>query len=213
MPANKKYFWIVGLCIMIFASFINPDSNFKDDTVSKSSSQIALNSMKPKKKKLSINRIKLGMTKEQVIKVAGKPDYDSNSATYLKYGEHYIYFRNKKVSGGDTNNLEKEVKKQADEKEKKQREKREIIKYQAQRIGQKTVESLQKGPYPYNSIRVDGGMMYSIVYKNASFYRLDTDDGYTSVFLQDKNAPDGLGELLYTGKTLIRDKPQQVITY
>lgn len=88
--------------------------------------------------------------------------------------------------------------------EKNKNQQQNDLKYQAQYFGQKDVETLQKMSSTYKSMRVDDGMMYTFHFNNDMLVRVDTDDGYTTVYKYDENANDGLGEQLYNGKTIMQ---------
>ncbi|MFP7243123.1 hypothetical protein [Pediococcus pentosaceus] len=222
MPANKKYFWIVGLCIMILASFINPDSNFKDSTTSKSSSQSTsqadISSAKPKKEKLSTDRIRLGMTKEQVIKVAGKPEYDGyKEYNHIEYKDGDVWFTNGKASSGGVPGIVNEVKRKADSERAARKEKYQKIaddKLTAEMIGTAPVAKIQKMDPIYKPFEFDDGIIYLRTMGGTTYARVDSiSDQMTRVYYYKPEAENGLGDNLYVGRTIINEPPKTQYIY
>lgn len=208
----KRYLGFIGLLLLIIGSLISPVSTEEQKSMPDPQKKSDTSSTKTSSSSLSYKKIKVGMTYNDMIKVAGKPDYDGyKNSKYVTYEDKNIYFNKGKVRGGDTKELVDEVKKNGDDKKKQEQEDREILQYRAERFGQKTVESLQRPNSPYQSEKVQEGMIYTTKYNGEMLVRLDTDDGYTHVSEFDKNSETGMGKDLYTGKTILQDSPNYVI--
>lgn len=187
----------------------NPDKKMSQQTESKKQNKAAhsddqkssKSSNEPTKdrkivKKKHFSNIKLGMTKEQVIKELGKPDFQTSRN--LTYGEKNIYLVDNKVIGGNYESLQKQVDKKNHEK----KEKQEQLKSFAQAFGERSAKHLDRMPSVYKKIPLDTGeTMYSWKTDYGLLVRVDSADGATTkVYKYDKKADDGLGELLFTGQ-------------
>lgn len=141
--------------------------------------------------------IKLGMTKQEVIKKMGKPD--TQTSRNLTYGKKNIYLVNSKVIGGNY----KELQKQVDASESKKEEKQAELKSYAQAFGRKSTSHIKKMSSAYKTIPLDNGdMMYSWKTDDGLLVRVDSDNRVTKVYKYNSSTKDGLGKLLFTGTTI-----------
>lgn len=222
---------IIGIAFLIVGSIVSP-VNTSTETVktdvkkssifsTKKSSSIKsenkikkANNTSTTSKSSTINynfdNVKPDMSKDQVINAIGAQPTDKDEYT-LYYGDEDLDFNEDRLIGSSVQSIQDKVDakyKAAQNSEKKQSEQRDSLKYQAQYFGQKDVETLQKMSSTYKSTRIDNGMMYTFHFNKDMLIRIDTDDGYTTVYKYDNNANDGLGEQLYNGKTIIQKENQ-----
>lgn len=178
------------------------NSDTKKTVAKKSSSKNKASTKKTKKKVYSFNKIKIGMTKSQVISIMGKPTDESSST--LMYGSDDLDFENDKLFDGSPDKIHKAAikkdKAEAKESSKKRANESELKSF-AKVFGQKDVETLQKYVgSAYSSIETSQGMAYGWKTDYGMLYRLDdSSTGITHVY------KDGLGDSgtqLYVGQTL-----------
>ena len=207
----KRYVGLLGLSLLILGSLISPISTEEQKPATTPQKQSNPSSTKTSSSSLSYKKIKIGMTYNEMIKVAGKPDYDGyKDYEYVTYKDKNIYFKNGKVHGGNTKELMDQVKSSSESKKSSKQLDTDKIKSCAKYLGQKDVETLQKRNI-YKSMRIDEGIMYTDNTSMPMLIRIDTDDGYTTVYEFNKNSKNSLGNELYTGKTIMqKQKPTYV---
>lgn len=204
---KKRWFWIL-IAVLLILGALNPADKKNDKQVLNPVETTKSQSKPQSKETTSPNKIKLGMSYEEVLKVAGKPDYDGyKEYNKVDYGDYDIWFKNGKVTSGNT----KEIMAQAKEIADKEKDKSQDLKYNASFFGRKPVAEIQEKNYVYPSVRVDEGMMYMWANEGDKLIRLDTDDGYTTVYKYDENADEGVGQTLYTGKTIVQKQDKTIV--
>lgn len=216
---SKKANWIilVIMALLVLGSFeniINPQktrqsTRSNNSEVSRSSKVSSDESSIEKKtsKTIKIHQLKLGMTKKQVFEILGDPtDPNGRLVAWDKYGEFY-FDKSGKLIGGSPSYIQSLVnKKIAKEKEDRKNKQNMLLGY-AQSFGTKAVADIQKNTAAINSMKIDGGMEYAEAFDNGiSLVRIDTDDGYTTVYQADSNTENGLGKQLYQGKTIMQKR-------
>ncbi|WP_076636649.1 hypothetical protein [Lactiplantibacillus plantarum] len=153
-------------------------------------------------KKYDFSKVRLGMTKSQVIAIMGKPT--EQDTTYLMYGSDDLDFHDDKLFDGSPRNIKeaatKKEKNEAKESIRKRVNESELKSF-AKVFGQKDVETLQKYVgSAYSSIETSQGMAYGWKTDYGMLYRLDdSSTGITHVY------KDGLGDSgtqLYVGQTI-----------
>lgn len=183
---NKAKLWLVGIIVvsvmvlvfMVFGGSKSPDN------------------------------IKLGMTYEEVIKVAGEPDYDGyKKSNHVEYNDKSVWFKDGKVTSGQTVGIMEEAKKNGD----KEKQAAQDMKYKASFFGRKPVAEIQEKVNVYPATRFNDGMMYMWANDGNKLVRVDTNDGYTTVHKYDEDTDDGLGQVLYTGKTILQKQDKKVV--
>ena len=185
------------------------------NTTSKSSASSSSLSNQSSSSSLNYSKVEYGMTMDEVINAIGVQPTDRDDYT-LYYGDEDFDFNENKLIGASVKSVQDKIdaKFKADQQsEKKQREEQDSLKYQAQYFGQKDVETLQKMSSTYKSTRIDNGMMYTFHFNNDMLIRVDTDDGYTTVYKYDENTSDGLGDKLYSGKTIMQKEKRPYYFY
>jgi outer membrane protein assembly factor BamE (lipoprotein component of BamABCDE complex) len=189
---NKKY-RNVSIAIAIISFFVV--GYFGKDSTAKPNKSVETEKVSTSKQSRFSN-IKLGMTKKEVIKELGKPDFQTSRN--LTYGKKDIYLVDNKVIGGNYKSLQKQV----DKKNAEKKEKQEQLKGSAQVFGKRSTKHLESMPSAYKKIPLDTGeTMYSWKTDYGLLVRVDSADGATTkVYKYDKKADDGLGELLFTGQ-------------
>ncbi|EIW13334.1 hypothetical protein KCA1_2039 [Lactiplantibacillus pentosus KCA1] len=176
-------------------------ANTKQD--SKSSSKIqASKSSQATKKHYDFSKIKLGMTKAQVIAILGEPT-DQNSST-LYYGSADLDFDHDQLFDGSPSEIHKAANKKATADAKKASRKKanaSQLKSFAKVFGQKDVETLQKNVgIAYSSTETSQGMAYGWKTNYGMLYRLDdSETGLTHVY---KGGLGDDGTELYVGQTI-----------
>lgn len=180
---------------------------------SKKSSQIA-------DRKKSVNKLKLGMSKEEVVKLIGKPLYETKEDNSFDYKEGTIFFDGQnKVNGGTTDGLREQFtaatssKKAAersstDDKQDEQNNKESIARY----FGNKSEEYLQKRPYAYAKQQVNGEWHYMYKQDNITYLRVDSSDNNTTVY-EYNSATDEVGQTLYQGQTIFYEPAKRTFNY
>lgn len=162
--------------------------------------------------KKKAERLKLGTTKNNVIKRIGKPVRDDGQM--LTYDDFILYFENDKLVGGNLPAIQKKVdKKIAKEKENK-KEERSTLQGYAQYFGRRPVDYLQKMPSTYKSQKIGDDMYYmwmSDSEKKTILVRINSPNNFTSVYLYDDKATNKLGKLLYQGRTIYQKPATQVV--
>lgn len=167
--------------------------------------------------------IKLGMTKEAVTKILGKPTSQSSNVMY--YGTQSLSFIDDKLTSGTPSQLAPQISSSVSEsiknkvkeeptEQQKQAKNQEKIKSFARTFGNKPAQEIQEKSYTYSSSSVDGlGIVY--MWKNdfGTLMRIDGSDNITSVYLYDPNAKQGKGKLLYQGHTIINKQKKQYTFY
>ncbi len=151
------------------------------------------------------------MSYNEMINVAGKPDYDGyKEYQYVTYDNKDVYFKNDKVHGGTTQELMDQIKSSSTAKESSKVKDDDKVKSRAKYFGQLDVESLQKNDI-YKSMQIENGIMYTDHTDNPMLIRIDTDDGYTKVYKYNPHSKDNLGDNLYTGKTILQKQKQTYV--
>lgn len=196
-------------------SSINKETTTKSSSSSKTSSkkrQHKSNKISKYFTKKKAEKLKLGTTKNEVIKKIGKPLRDDGQM--LTYDGFILYFEKDKLTGGNLPAIQKKVdQKIAKEKEKK-KEERSTLQGYAQYFGRRPVDYLQSMPSTYKSQRIGDDMYYmwmSDSEKKTILVRIDSPNNFTSVYLYDDKADDKLGKLLYQGRTIYQKPTTQVI--
>lgn len=225
-PFYKRWwFWIIIL--ILFSSAINSPSSDSDadntDVVSTfSSSQKATSSSSINKQeslksndssqKFKANRLKLGTTKEEVIRKIGKP-IDSTEGT-LVYNGFALYFENNKLVGGNLPKLQKKVNASIEKKKESESQKKQDLYNYAKIFGQIPVSELQKYSENYSSQRIGNDMMYVETAPNEQKYiRIDDNNGFSTVYLYDANSKDCIGQQMYQGKTILQPEKKNEDIY
>lgn len=218
-PFYKKWWFWVIIVIILAGAFGDSDSG--SSSSKKTSSHSSIHSSKIVKTKSTTNQwqkikaenLKIGTSKEKVIKELGKPV--DNSDGLLTYHGFHLYFENNKLVGGNLPKLQKKAEKAASERKQSEKNKQQQIQNFAQIFGQEPVEEVQKKTMVYPSQRVGNNMMYSWKPDKdmPTYIRIDDEHGFTAVYLADSNAKNGLGRQLYQGKTIMQKNKQPVIIY
>lgn len=199
-------FMIIGLMLAPAINNSSESNDYnsanKDSTTIKESTSQSHSSKSSSSEKYDFSRVKLGMTKSQVIAIIGKPT-DENSST-LMYGSDDLDFENDKLFDGSPDEIHKAAikkdKTEANESSKKRVNEGKLKSF-AKVFGQKDVETLQKYVgSAYSSIETSQGMAYGWKTDYGMLYRLDDSrTGITHVY------KDGLGDSgtqLYVGQTI-----------
>jgi hypothetical protein len=179
------------------------------DKITKSSSTSSVTATSTSKTTVinyNFDDVEPSMSMDQVISAIGKQPTDRDEYT-LYYGKEDLDFNENKLIGSSVQSIQDKIdaKYKAEQKAKEKKKNQEAnLKSQAQYFGQKDVETLQKMSSTYKSLRIDNGMMYTFNFNGDMLVRVDSDDGYTNVYKYDTNASNGLGENLYTGKTIMQ---------
>ncbi|WP_455389915.1 hypothetical protein [Lactiplantibacillus pentosus] len=168
----------------------------------KSSSKHESKSKKATKRHYNFSKIKLGMTKSQVIAILGKPT-DQNSSTLI-YGSADLDFDHDKLFDGSPRKIHKAANKKAKAEAKKASRKKvnaSQLKSFAKAFGQKDVETLQRNVgIAYSSTETPQGMAYGWKTNYGMLYRLDNSEtGLTHVY---KGGLGDDGTELYVGQTI-----------
>ncbi len=218
-PFYKKWWFWVIIVIILAGAFGDSDSGTSSSK--RTSSHSSIQSSKIVKTKTTTNQwqkikaenLKIGTSKEEVIKKLGKPIDDSDGL--LTYHGFDLYFENNKLVGGNLPKLQKKAYKAGQERKQSEKNKQQEIQNFAQSFGQKPVEEVQKEKMVYPSQRVGNQMMYSWRPDKdmPTYIRVDDENGFTTVYLYDQNAKNGLGQQLYQGKTIMQKNKQPVIVY
>nr|CCC18076.1 putative uncharacterized protein [Lactiplantibacillus pentosus IG1] len=174
----------------------------KKTMAQKSSSKRESKSKKATKKHYNFSKIKLGMTKSQVIAILGKPT-DQNSSTLI-YGSADLDFDHDKLFDGSPRKIHKAANKKAKAEAKKASRKKvnaSQLKSFAKVFGQKDVETLQRNVgIAYSSTETPQGMAYGWKTNYGMLYRLDdSETGLTHVY---KGGLGDDGTELYVGQTI-----------
>ncbi|MBS0941275.1 hypothetical protein JK161_00250 [Leuconostoc mesenteroides] len=162
------------------------------------------------------SKVEYGMTMDQVINAVGKqPTNRDNYALF--YDDDDFDFTNDKLIGSSVQSVQNKIdaKNRAEEKSaKKEQEDQEQLKSQAKYFGNRSVEYVQNHPAAYSSAQIENGMRYVyFVKKNSYLVRIDTNDGYTSVYSYDGNSQNQLGNTLYVGKTILNQPAKKYYYY
>lgn len=224
-PFYKRWwFWIIIL--ILFSSAINSPSSDSDadntNVVSTfSSSQKVTSSSMSKQESLKSNnssqkfkadRLKLGTTKEEVIRKIGKP-IDSTEGM-LTYNGFALYFENNKLVGGNLPKLQKKVNASIEKKKESESQKKQDLYNYAKIFGQIPVSELQKYSENYSSQRIGNDMMYVETAPNEQKYiRIDDNNGFSTVYLYDANSKDCIGQQMYQGKTILQPEKKNEDIY
>lgn len=196
-----KRWWIWLLIIFAVGSVENAINPPKESTSTTSTAPAKLS------QKDKAATLKLGTSKSSVLKIVGKPVSDEDQM--LTYHGFDLYFEADKLVGGSIPAIQKQVdQKIAKEKEAK-KNKQSQLQSHAEYFGNKPVASLQKNTAAYKGFRVGDDMVYNFKFADdePTLIRVDSADGLTTVYEADKNAADGRGKELYTGKTIINKQP------
>lgn len=174
----------------------------KKTMAKKSSSKHESKSKKATKRHYNFSKIKLGMTKSQVIAILGKPT-DQNSSTLI-YGSADLDFDHDKLFDGSPRKIHKAANKKAKAEAKKASRKKvnaSQLKSFAKAFGQKDVETLQRNVgIAYSSTETPQGMAYGWKTNYGMLYRLDdSETGLTHVY---KGGLGDDGTELYVGQTI-----------
>lgn len=174
----------------------------KKTMAKKSSSKHESKSKKATKRHYNFSKIKLGMTKSQVIAILGKPT-DQNSSTLI-YGSADLDFDHDKLFDGSPRKIHKAANKKAKAEAKKASRKKvnaSQLKSFAKVFGQKDVETLQRNVgIAYSSTETPQGMAYGWKTNYGMLYRLDdSETGLTHVY---KGGLGDDGTELYVGQTI-----------
>ncbi|WP_260210021.1 outer membrane protein assembly factor BamE [Lactiplantibacillus pentosus] len=174
----------------------------KKTMAQKSSSKHESKSKKATKRHYNFSKIKLGMTKSQVIAILGKPT-DQNSSTLI-YGSADLDFDHDKLFDGSPRKIHKAANKKAKAEAKKASRKKvnaSQLKSFAKAFGQKDVETLQRNVgIAYSSTETPQGMAYGWKTNYGMLYRLDNSEtGLTHVY---KGGLGDDGTELYVGQTI-----------
>lgn len=210
-PFYKKWwFWII-VVIILAGAFGESDSSSSNSSAQ--SSKVVKKDTTDQVQKIKAENLKIGTSKEKVIKELGKPV--DNSDGLLTYHDFNLYFENNKLVGGNLPKLQKKAEKAACERKQSEKNKQQQIQNFAQSFGQEPVEEVQKKTMVYPSQRVGNNMMYSWKPDKdmPTYIRIDDEHGFTTVYLADSNAKNGLGRQLYQGKTIMKKNKQPVIVY
>ncbi|CAK1227798.1 hypothetical protein R55227_BLOPHJLP_00273 [Fructobacillus tropaeoli] len=157
--------------------------------------------------------IKLGMTQKEVSDKLGKPS--SQDDRVMTYGNNTLYFADGKLNGGSPKFIQQQVnQKNSNEKQKKSDDSNNE-KSAAQYFGSKSTQKLaEQASYVPRTQMSNGNMMYSETISNIKMYRIDDyQTGVTTVYKADESKEDGLGAILYQGKTVAQEKPKTTIVY
>lgn len=161
------------------------------------------------KRTYDFSKIKLGMTKSEIVKLIGKPDSDMSGT--LSYGNDYLMLNQKgKLFSGSPKTIKNQIDSNANKEKSSSSSKKESDEGQLQSFantfGRKGVETLQKyvGSV-YSATDTPNGMMYGYKTDYGMLYRVDnTASGITKVYSDDNGH---LGKELYVGQT-IKQKPK-----
>lgn len=195
-------------------SSVNKNATTKSTSSNKASSkrqQHRSNKISRYFAKKKAKRLKLGTTKNEVIKKVGKPLRDDGQI--LTYDDFVLYFEKDKLIGGNLPAIQKKVdKKIAKEKEDKKQYENKLRGY-AQAFGRKPVDKIQSMPSVYSADRVENNMVYKWHPDGLPLmFRVDDSDNFTTVYEYNKNGKYGLlGRVLYQGRTIYQKPATQVI--
>ncbi|MFB9770126.1 hypothetical protein [Lactiplantibacillus modestisalitolerans] len=174
-------------------------------TEKKASSKESKKKSESQKKTYDFSKIKLGMTKSEIVKIIGKPDSDISGN--LSYGDDYLALNDDgKLFSGSPDSIQKQIDAKNKAKKESSSNKADQLKSFAKAFGQKDVQTLQKYVgSAYSSTETPDGMAYGWKTDYGMLYRLDdSSTGITHVY------KDGLGDKgteLYAGQT-IKTKPK-----
>lgn len=173
--------------------------------------------------KVRARKLKFGMSLKKVKSIMGKPykEYKDESGYWsLEYSKGDITFgfnENKKLNyaNGAAPQVEKQGYAYASSQKKDRKNKHERLIGFAQSFGRKPFDTIQKMPSVYKTFE-DNGYMYTL-WNTGNLGILvridDTSNNVTKVFKYDKDTDDKLGELLYTGRTIIQKEKRPVYNY
>ncbi|NLS38243.1 hypothetical protein GHU05_04785 [Fructobacillus tropaeoli] len=167
-----------------------------------------------KKSSPDFSKVKLGMTKEKVINILGKPDSDNDQIITYDNGGN-LYFENGKLTGGDPKSIQNQVNKKSSESKKTTKSNASNEKSAGQVFGSKSTQKLaEQSQYIPHTQLSNGNMMYLDTISNVKMYRIDDyQTGVTTVYKADKSKDDGRGSVLYQGQTITQDKPKSRVSY
>lgn len=168
-------------------------------------------------------KLKFGMSFKKVKSIMGKPykEYKDESGYWtLEYNKGAITFgfnENKKLNyaNGAAPQIEKQGYAYASSQKEARKNKHDRLIGFAQSFGRKPFDTIQKMPSVYKTFE-DNGYMYTLWNTGdlGILVRIDdTSNNVTKVFKYDKKADDKLGELLYTGRTIIQKEKRPVYNY
>lgn len=168
-------------------------------------------------------KLKFGMSFKKVKSIMGKPykEYKDESGYWtLEYNKGTITFgfnENKKLNyaNGAAPQIEKQGYAYASSQKEARKNKHDRLIGFAQSFGRKPFDTIQKMPSVYKTFE-DNGYMYTLWNTGdlGILVRIDdTSNNVTKVFKYDKKADDKLGELLYTGRTIIQKEKRPVYNY
>lgn len=173
--------------------------------------------------KSAYDSIRLGMTKDEITKILGTPTVDNQNVIY--YGTQSLSFIDNRLVSGTPNQLASQISNSASEsnenktkkeptEQQKQQAQQEHVRSFARTFGNKPAQEIQEKSYAYSSRNVAGlGMVYMWKVDKDILMRIDGSDNITSVYLYDKNAENGKGQLLYQGHTIINKQKKQYNFY
>lgn len=147
--------------------------------------------------------ITLGMSKEEVIDILGEPVADETDETgqeMLIFDDGTSYFlESERIVGGSTEDIMDQVSKQKKNTESSK-------KGFAISFGKKPTETLAERQFVYKAEQLDDTTMKYTwktgVDEVGTLIRIDSAERMTKVYLYDEDAEDGLGEELYSGRTI-----------
>lgn len=157
--------------------------------------------------------IKLGMTQNEVADKLGKPS--SQDDRVMTYGNNTLYFADGKLTGGSPKFIQQQVNQKNNNEKQKKTDDSNSEKSAAQYFGSKSTQKLaDQASYVPRTQMSNGNMMYSETISNVKMYRIDDyQTGVTTVYKADESKDDGLGAILYQGKTVTQEKPKTTIVY
>ncbi|CAK1238112.1 hypothetical protein [Fructobacillus cardui] len=157
--------------------------------------------------------IKLGMTQKEISNKLGKPT--SQDEGIMTYGDNSLYFENGKLTGGSPKSIQEQVNKKNSQEKQDKSDKSNSEKSAAQYFGSKSTQKLsEQASYVPRTQLGNGNMMYSETISNVHMYRVDDyQTGVTTVYKADDSKTDGLGVILYEGKTVAQDKSKTTVIY
>ncbi|MBS9338354.1 hypothetical protein G6R29_01725 [Fructobacillus sp. M2-14] len=157
--------------------------------------------------------IKLGMTQKEVSDKLGKPSSQNDRA--MTYGNNTLYFADGKLTGGSPKFIQQQVNQKNSNDKQKKADDLNSEKSAAQYFGSKSTQKLaEQASYVPRTQMSNGNMMYSETISNVKMYRIDDyQTGVTTVYKADESKDDGLGAILYQGKTVTQEKPKTTIVY
>lgn len=157
--------------------------------------------------------IKLGMTQNDVSSELGKPT--SKDEGFMIYGNNTLYFDNGKLTGGSPKSIQKQVDKKIGKEKQDKKDKKNSEQSAAQYFGSKSTQKLsEQASYVPRTQLSNGNMMYSETISDVHMYRVDDyQTGVTTVYKADDTKENGLGTILYEGKTVAQEKPKTTVIY